>query len=152
MMQTLPTLLKTLRNETFRYWSIPCIVLTLHLQTHLFSPLKQALRCRQFTTDQQLNVTVHVWLVSQAKTFYSEVIKQILWWWTKCIVKQGGYGEKLCSCKISALVFLNIKHIVRTIIDSPSCIQNPQLVTHRHNSVSTAKKNRNMMLRKIITV
>jgi len=29
---------------------------------------------------------VHVWLVSQPKTFYSEVIKQIVQWWTKCIV------------------------------------------------------------------
>jgi hypothetical protein len=60
------------------YWSIPCIVLTLHLQTHLFGPLKQALRGRRFTTDQQLDVTAHVWLVSQHKTFYSEVIKQIV--------------------------------------------------------------------------
>ena len=39
LMQTLPTLLKTLRNWTLRYCSIPCIVLTLHLQTHLFGPL-----------------------------------------------------------------------------------------------------------------
>jgi hypothetical protein len=39
LMQTLPTLLKTLRNWTLRYWSIPCIVLTLHLQTILFGPL-----------------------------------------------------------------------------------------------------------------
>jgi len=36
LMQTLPTLLKTLRNWTLRYWSIPFIVFTLHLQTHLF--------------------------------------------------------------------------------------------------------------------
>jgi len=39
LMQTFPTLLKTLKNLTLRYWSIPCIVLTLHLQTHLFGPL-----------------------------------------------------------------------------------------------------------------
>ena len=76
LMQTLPTLLKTLR--TLRYWSIPCIVLTLHLQTHLLGPLKQALRGRRFTKDQQLDVTVRAWLVSQPKTFYSEVIKQIV--------------------------------------------------------------------------
>ena len=52
------------------------MVLTLHLQTHLFGPLKQALRGRRFTTDQQLDVTVHVSLVCQPKTFYSEAIKQ----------------------------------------------------------------------------
>ena len=40
--------------------------------------VKQALRGRPFTTDQQLDVTVHVWLVSQFKTFYSEAIKQIV--------------------------------------------------------------------------
>jgi len=39
LMQTLPTLLKTLRNWTLRYSSILCIVLTLHLQAHLFGPL-----------------------------------------------------------------------------------------------------------------
>ena len=103
-----------------RYWSIPCIVLTLHLQTHLFGPLKQALKGRQFTTDQQLDVTTHAWLVYQIKTFYSEVKRQIVQWWTKCIVKQGNYVEKLSRCKISALVFLNMKHTVRIIIDSPS--------------------------------
>jgi hypothetical protein len=89
LMQTLPTLLKTLQNWTLRYWSIPCIVLTLRLQTHLFGPLKQALRGRRFTSDQQLDVTVHAWLVSQPKAFYSEIIKQIVRWWTESIVKQG---------------------------------------------------------------
>jgi hypothetical protein len=74
----LPTLLKPLRNKTLRYWSIPCLVMTLPLWTHLFGPLKQAFRGRRFTTDQQLNVTVHAWLVFQPKTFYSEGIKQIV--------------------------------------------------------------------------
>jgi hypothetical protein len=60
LMQTLPTLLKTLRNQTLRYWSITCIVLTLHLPTHLFGPLKQPLRGRWLTTDQQLDVTMYV--------------------------------------------------------------------------------------------
>jgi hypothetical protein len=128
LMQTLPTLLKTLRNWTLRYWSIPCIVLTLHLQTHLFGPLKQALRGRRITTDQQLDVTVHASLVSQPKTFYSEVIKQIVRWWTECIVKQRDCVNKLCSCKISALVFLTMKHTVRIIIDSPSYNKNQQNV------------------------
>jgi hypothetical protein len=54
------------------------MVLTLPLWTHMFGPIKQALRGRRFTADQQLDVTVHAWLVSQPKTFYSEVIKQIV--------------------------------------------------------------------------
>jgi hypothetical protein len=47
------------------------MVLTLHLQTRLFGRLKQSLRGRRFTTDQQLDVKVHACLVSQVKTFYS---------------------------------------------------------------------------------
>ena len=63
---------------------------------------------------------MHVWLVSQPKTFYSghkadcAVMDKV-----HCI-KQGDYVEKLCSCKISVLVFINMKYTVRIIIDSPS--------------------------------
>ena len=35
-------------------------------------------------------------------------------------LNQGGYVEKLCSCKVSALVFLNMKYRVRILIDSNS--------------------------------
>jgi hypothetical protein len=63
---------ETLKKLNFEVLEHPCIVLTLPLWTHLFGPLKQAFRGRRFTTDQQLNVTVHAWLVSQPKTFYSE--------------------------------------------------------------------------------
>ena len=109
-------------------WHINCRLVVVQpmkvsLQTHLFGPLKQALRSRRFTTDQLLDVTVHLWLVSQPKSFYSEGIKQTVQWWTKCIVKQGDYVEILCSCKISALVFVNIKCTLRIIIDSPSYVE-----------------------------
>ena len=61
------------------------------LDYHLFGPLKQALRGRRFTTDQQLKETV---LVSQPKTFYSEGTKKILRRKTECIKKQGDFVEK----------------------------------------------------------
>jgi len=35
-------------------------------------------------------------------------------------LEQGEYVEKLCSCKISAIIFLNMKYRVRIMIDSPS--------------------------------
>jgi hypothetical protein len=38
---------------------------------HLFGTLKQVFRDRRITTDQQLKETVHAWLVSQSKNFYS---------------------------------------------------------------------------------
>ena len=54
---------------------------------HLFGPLKQGWRGCRFITDQQLKETVHAWLVSEPKTFYSEGIKKIVWRQTKCSEK-----------------------------------------------------------------
>jgi ABC-type Zn2+ transport system, periplasmic component/surface adhesin len=70
--------LKKLNFEVLRYWSNHCLVLTLPLETHMFKPLKQALRGCQFTMEQQLKETVHAWLFSQPKTFYSEGKKNIV--------------------------------------------------------------------------
>jgi hypothetical protein len=64
---------------------------------------------------------VRAWLVFHPKTFF---------WGNKadCAVmdkvhfKQGDYVEKLCSCKISTIVFINMKHTLRIIIDLPSYI------------------------------
>ena len=42
--------------------------------------------------------------------------------------KQGDYVEKLCSCKISTLVFINMKHTLRIIIDSPSYINHVMIM------------------------
>jgi hypothetical protein len=103
---------------TARYGLIPCIKQI----TFRLLKFKQVLRGRRFTKDQQLDVTVHAWLVSQPNTFYSELTKQIVRWWTECTVQQGDCVKKLCSCKIPALVFLNMKHTVRINIDSPSYV------------------------------
>ena len=40
---------------------------------------------------------------------------------------QGDYVEKLCSCNISTLVFTNMKHTLRIIIDSPSYINSTDI-------------------------
>ena len=37
--------------------------------------------------------------------------------------KQGDYVEKLCGCRISTLVFINMKHTLQLITDSPSYIE-----------------------------
>ena len=77
--RTVTHTVETLKKLNLRYWSIPCVVLNLPLWTHLFGLLKQALRGLQFTTDQEMDVMVHAWLVSEPKTFYSKGIKQIVW-------------------------------------------------------------------------
>jgi hypothetical protein len=54
---------------------------------HLFGPLKDALRGRRFTSDQEVREAVHAWLTAQPKTFFSEGIRKLVQRWTKCIEK-----------------------------------------------------------------
>ena len=61
---------------------------------HLFGPLKEALRGRRFTSDEEVKETVHEWLAAQPKTFFSEGIQKLLEYWNKCIVKHWDYIEK----------------------------------------------------------
>jgi hypothetical protein len=56
--------------------------------------VKEALRGHWFTTDQELKKMVHAWLVCQPKTFYFEDIRKTVWWWAKCVKKQGDCVEK----------------------------------------------------------
>ena len=44
---------------------------------HLFGPLKEALRGRRFTSDQEVKETVHKWLAAQPKTLFSEGIRKL---------------------------------------------------------------------------
>ena len=62
----LPTQLKPSRNSSLSYWLILHIVQISTLQT----PLKEALRCRRFTSDQELKEAVPVWLAAEPKSFF----------------------------------------------------------------------------------
>jgi histone-lysine N-methyltransferase SETMAR len=44
---------------------------------HLFGPLKNALRGRQFAADDEVKEAVHDWLCSQPQTFFSNAIKKL---------------------------------------------------------------------------
>jgi Zn-dependent M16 (insulinase) family peptidase len=56
--------------------------------THHYAPAsKQFLRDCRFTTDRQLDTTVRAWFIFQHKTFF-DGIKQIVRWWTKCILSK----------------------------------------------------------------
>ena len=61
---------------------------------HLFVPLKEALRGRRFTSDEEVKEAVHEWLAAQPKTFFSEGIQKLLELWNKCIAMHGDYIEK----------------------------------------------------------
>ena len=45
---------------------------------HLFGPLKEALRDRLFTSDQEVKEAMHAWLAAQPKTFFSEGIRKLV--------------------------------------------------------------------------
>jgi len=61
---------------------------------HLFGPLKNALRCRRFSTDKEVREGVHKWLRDQPKTSFLEGIRKLVDRWTKCIEKKRDYVEK----------------------------------------------------------
>ena len=63
---------------------------------HLFGPVKEALKSRWFTLDQEVKEAVHSWLAAQPKTFSLEGIRKLVQRWTKCIEKQGDYFQKWC--------------------------------------------------------
>ena len=87
---------------------------------HLFGPLKEALRGRRFTTDQELKEAVHAWLAAQPKIFFSEGIKKLVQQWKKYIEKQGDYVEKWCYYKVPIFIEIKTVYILRIIIDSPT--------------------------------
>ena len=61
---------------------------------HLFGPLKEALRGRRFSTDEEVKEAVHEWLGSMPESFFSEGIKQLVRRWNKCCERNGDYIEK----------------------------------------------------------
>jgi len=61
---------------------------------HLFGRLKEALRGRRFSCDDDVKAVVHQWLRAQPKTFFADGIKKLVGRWEKCIKKQGDYIEK----------------------------------------------------------
>jgi histone-lysine N-methyltransferase SETMAR len=61
---------------------------------YLFGPLKEALRGKRFSGDDDVKAAVHQWLRIQPKTFFSDGIKKLVGRWEKCIPKQGDSIEK----------------------------------------------------------
>ena len=61
---------------------------------HIFGPLKEALRGRRFTSDEEVKEAVRTWLREQPKSFLSAVIQKLVERYNKCIVLQGDYVEK----------------------------------------------------------
>jgi len=61
---------------------------------HLFGPLKDALRGRRFTSDEEVKEACWSDLLLGKKAFFSEWMQKLLERWIKCIAKHGEYIEK----------------------------------------------------------
>jgi len=61
---------------------------------HIFGPLKEALRGRRFTSNDEVKEAVHTCLREQPKSF-STGIQKLIERYNKCIVLQGGLCRKI---------------------------------------------------------
>jgi len=55
---------------------------------HLFGLLKNALRGRRFSCDDDVKAALHQWLCTQQKTFVADGIKKLVGRWEKCIANR----------------------------------------------------------------
>ena len=61
---------------------------------HLFGPMKEYFRGQKFAGDDEVMEAVQSWLKATLKVFFLEGIRKLVDRWTKCVAKQGDYGEK----------------------------------------------------------
>jgi histone-lysine N-methyltransferase SETMAR len=61
---------------------------------HLFGPLKDHMRGKHFTTDDDVIGAVSEWLRRQPRDFYAKGINDFVTRWKICIEKDGDYVEK----------------------------------------------------------
>ncbi|PNF18404.1 hypothetical protein B7P43_G11015 [Cryptotermes secundus] len=64
---------------------------------HLLGPLKEALKDRRFTSDQEVKEAAHAWLAAQPKTFFTQHIRKLVQRLTKFIEKQEDYIKMMVS-------------------------------------------------------
>jgi hypothetical protein len=61
----------------------------------MFGPMKEALRGRRFSSDEEVIGAVQNWLkTKQNKIFLSDRIKKLMKRWNRCVEVEGDYVEK----------------------------------------------------------
>jgi hypothetical protein len=61
---------------------------------HVFGPLKEAMGGKFFRSDEEVQQSVHEWLRSQPKDFFSRGIHALPKRWNTCMVRNVDYAEK----------------------------------------------------------
>ena len=57
--------------------------------------MKDALRGRRFTSNEEVKEAEHTWLREKPKSFFSEGIQKLVERYDKCIALQGGLCRKM---------------------------------------------------------
>ena len=66
----------------------------LGFKSHLFGPMKEALRGDRYTTDKEVKTAVKKWLRGQNAEFYEAGIQALLRRWIVVVDRDGDYVEK----------------------------------------------------------
>ena len=88
---------------------------------HIFSPLKEVLCGRRFTSDEEVKEAVHTWLQEQPRNF-SAGIQKLVERYNKCIVLQGDYVEKWYVKLLTVTSIKAVICILPLLFDSRSYI------------------------------
>ena len=86
---------------------------------NIFGSLKEALRSRRFTSDEEVKEAVHAWLQEYHKSFFSAGIQKLVERYNKCIVLQGDYVEKYVKL-LTVTSIKGVKCILPLLFYSPS--------------------------------
>jgi hypothetical protein len=61
----------------------------------MFGPMKEALRGRRFSSDEEVTGAVQNWLKKQSKNFFfSDGIRKLMKSWNRCVEVEMNYIEK----------------------------------------------------------
>jgi hypothetical protein len=61
----------------------------------MFGPMKEALRGRRFSSDEEVIGAVQNWLKTQPRNFfYDGIKKELVKRWNRCVEVEGDYVEK----------------------------------------------------------
>jgi hypothetical protein len=60
----------------------------------MFGPMKEALRGRRFSSNEEVIGAVQNWSKNATKNFFSDGIKELVKRWNRCFEVEGDYVEK----------------------------------------------------------
>jgi hypothetical protein len=92
------------------------------LDYRMFGPLKKSLCGQRFSSDDEVKHVMHIWLWSQLKAFFTDVIRKHINHYTICKKKVGDdYVEKWYALHLSQIVVDEVFNKFTSLVDCASC-------------------------------